>query len=438
MNPNRLAKPPRRWTPKLIPLFTALIGPYRRMRAKRECGLIEYDIRGAEIVRDLINEKNGVLITPNHPSHADAYAMSEAGRKARTSFYYMATWNVFENTHLLGRGVLQASGVFSIDRDGVDRQAFKTAREILVDKKHPLVIFPEGEVYHCNDRVTPFREGAVAIALSAARKANRKLFMVPTAIKHEFIEAPSDELDQLMSEVETSIHWRPRPKDTIQERIYAAAGALMSLKELEYLGEVQSGDLPSRTENLSNLILKDQELRFEINSVGRTIPERVKELRRRHLKTIELDGSSEQVDHDLDDLFLAIQLFSYPGNYVSENPSVERIAETLDKFEEDVLLRKAPTSRGTKKATVRFGAPIEVPVEKRAADVEGLTNQLEAAVQAMLDNMDLDPMAELEGDEAESEAATPPDADNSGIASDDEPPPETSPEPRKKKPRIEV
>ena len=30
-----------------------------------------------------------------------------------------------------------------------------------------LVIFPEGEIYHCNERVTPFREGAAAIAVAA-------------------------------------------------------------------------------------------------------------------------------------------------------------------------------------------------------------------------------------------------------------------------------
>ena len=40
---------------------------------------------------------------------------------------------------------------------------------------------------------------------------------------------------------------------------------------------------------------------------------------------------------DLEDLFLVIQIFSYPGDYVRLNPTVERVAETLMKCEEDIL-----------------------------------------------------------------------------------------------------
>ena len=34
---------------------------------------------------------------------------------------------------------------------------------------------------------------------------------------------------------------------------------------------------------------------------------------------------------------LALQLYAYPGNYVGERPTVERMAETVEKFAEDVL-----------------------------------------------------------------------------------------------------
>jgi len=46
----------------------------------------------------------------------------------------------------------------------------------------------------------------------------------------------------------------------------------------------------------------------------------------------------------MDDLFFVIQLYSYPGDYVAERPVIERIAETLDKFEEDVLQATYPQS----------------------------------------------------------------------------------------------
>ena len=53
---------------------------------------------------------------------------------------------------------------------------------------------------------------------------------------------------------------------------------------------------------------------------------------------------------DMDDLFFVIQLFSYPGDYVAERPTIERIAETLDKFEEDVLRADFPGIRGRRGA----------------------------------------------------------------------------------------
>ena len=87
----------------------------------------------------------------------------------------------------------------------------------------------------------------------------------------------------------------------------------------------------------------------------------------------------------MEDVFLVVQLFSYPGNYVAEQPSIERIAETLDKFEEDVLGVKTASIRGTRKATVTFGEPIRVNDDRRKEAVPALTNRLEECVQSLLD-----------------------------------------------------
>ena len=59
-------------------------------------------------------------------------------------------------------------------------------------------------------------------------------------------------------------------------------------------------------------------------------------------------------------MFLVVQLYSYPGDYVAESPTIERVAETLDKFEEDVLNRFSATVRGSRRSRVAFGEPILV------------------------------------------------------------------------------
>jgi hypothetical protein len=85
------------------------------------------------------------------------------------------------------------------------------------------------------------------------------------------------------------------------------------------------------------------------------------------------------------DLFLAVHLFSYPGDCVSEDPSIGRIAETIHKLEEDVLGVNTATIRGSRKATVTLGEPIPVPSGRRERlSATELTRLLEARVQRLL------------------------------------------------------
>jgi hypothetical protein len=391
MNPYRMAAPPRRWLPKLSPWLVKMARGIRRRKAVADCNLTAIDVHNAEIVRDALGQGHGVLITPNHATHADSYTMAAAADACGSPFHFMATWHVFDSKGRIGQWVLQKHGVFSIDREGTDLEAIKIAREILQQKPQPLVIFPEGEVYHCADRVTPFREGAAAIAMFPARKAERPIVVIPAAQKYRYLDDPTDELLELMSRLEESIHWRPRPELTLLERIYSLGGALMALKELEFLGEVRSGSLPERTDFLARYILNRHEQLHGIKGDSRTIPERVKELRRIALEAIgELDEEQQsdqrkQLDDMLDEVFLVVQLYSYPGDYVRENPTIERLAETLDKFEEDVLKCYSATVRGSRQATVTFGEPIPVEYSRDRSAIANLTSSMEDQIQQMLD-----------------------------------------------------
>ncbi|MFP6648995.1 MAG: lysophospholipid acyltransferase family protein, partial [Pirellulaceae bacterium] len=319
MNPYRMAPPPRRWLPKLSPWLVRMTRGNRVRRALKECQLSNVDVRNAEVVRQAIDAGQGVLITPNHPTHADSYTIFAASDACGVPFYYMATWHVFDSKGKIGQWMLQKLGAFSIDREGTDLEAVKIARGILREKPQPLVIFPEGEVYHCNDRITPFREGAAAIAMFSARKPKRPIVVIPAALKYRYVDDPTSDLLEVMSQLEESIHWRPRPELALPERIYDLGGALMALKELEYLGEVRSGSLPDRTSFLARQILARHEQKHGLENDSKTIPERVKEIRRIALEAIgELDEQAEsdqrkELDNMLDEVFLVVQLFSYPG-----------------------------------------------------------------------------------------------------------------------------
>ncbi len=393
MNRYTEQKPPCWWPPKLSPFWFRVWQRLRRRQRVVEHQLAEVEVRGLEHLRAAIDVGHGILITPNHSGHSDPQAMLVVAEQMGMPFYFMSAWQVFFRQRWLGRLILQHHGCFSIDREGTDLKAFRQATEILETDKHPLVIFPEGEVYHINERVTPFRDGAAAILFSAARRANRGVVCLPCGIRYEYIDDPTESLIELMNRLEAEIFWRPRPDLPLHERIYRFGEAAMALKELEYIGRTSAGPLPGRIDALADHVLDSLEGRYQVKHADKTQPERIKELRRLALKQLqelpEGDAARKPFEHDLDDLFLVLQLFSYPGDYVRERPTIERMAETLDKLEEDMLDVFYPTIKGRRRATISLGKPIPIEKDKKKQDIAALTHELERAVQREMDEMRL-------------------------------------------------
>jgi 1-acyl-sn-glycerol-3-phosphate acyltransferase len=398
MNPYRMALPPRSWEARLKPRLVRMLRRFRRWKRVREQSLIDVEVRNRDRLSNLLKENVGVLITPNHSTHADPYTMYELADQVDRPFHFMSTWHVFEAQNRIGQRMLQWHGVFSVDREGNDLKAFKQAVGIVAASRHPLVIFPEGEVYHCNDKVTPFRDGPAAIALAAARRAKRPVLCVPVALKYRYLDDPMPDLLAVMEKLEREIFWRPRPDRPLVERIYALAEALLVLKELEFLGAARTGAIPDRLQALAQHVLTTAEQRVGVTEpANATIPERVKAVRRSVLEKLEkldeshVDATAAErtaLRHVLDDAFFVVQLFSYPGNYLTEAASIERIAETIDKLEEDVLGKYSATIRSRRAVTINVGEPIEAKSERGNKQAVGeLTEALECGVQALLDDL---------------------------------------------------
>ena len=100
------------------------------------------------------------------------------------------------------------------------------------------------------------------------------------------------------------------------------------------------------------------------------------------------DSRRQEVQNDLHDVFFVVQLFTYPGDYVAESPSIERMAETLDRFAEDILGDSRASICAARKATVSFGPAVEATpdLDRRKAG-PALTQQLEDNVQELLDQI---------------------------------------------------
>ena len=255
---------------------------------RNEQKVTSIELRETDRLKSLIGSGDGILLAFNHADHPDAGVAFELAWMIGTPFHYMAAHQIF--TGLYGR-VLPRLGVYPVDREGADLASFKASVELLAQAKHPLAIFPEGEIYRLSDRITPLREGTAALAIAALKKLadpSKTIRIVPIGIKYRYLESddPLPWLLQLMDNLEKRFFWRPRRELTLIERIYRYAEAMLALKELEYLGLVQTGGLKERLERLRGHIL----LGLESEMLGRAgddaVPVRVKELRKACLEKL--------------------------------------------------------------------------------------------------------------------------------------------------------
>jgi len=393
MNRQPYCTPPRDWPATLTPWWVKLSRGYRLRQLRKGQRLVDIESQNIEVVTRAVAAGKGVLITPNHSVHYDAPALYAAFDRVRQPIAIMTAWQVFAMSTRFECWAMQRLGCFSIDREGTDRQAFKHAVQVVQEEPHPLVIFPEGDIYHTTDFVTPFREGAAAIALTAAKRSQRPTVIVPCGIKFWYVDDPREGLLTTMRQIEERLHLRVLADAPLPDRIHRLAEAALALKELDYLGYTCSGRLRDRIRGLLETVVSRLEKRHAIGDTRGTPPERVKSLRQAIIRRLEDETNppakdsheARQLYCDMEDLFFAMQLYSYRGDYLADNPSIERLAETIDKFEEDVLGLDYPTVRGDRRVTLRFGEPMELAPGKSDRSAAELTNRMQSAVQSQID-----------------------------------------------------
>lgn len=383
-----ISQPHRSWPPQLNPNFVRFCRPFRKLAQRHVERIHNVELRGIEWLRSACDSGHSVLVTANHFTYTDPYLLHHAADEVGRCAYFMTAWQVFGTSPRLKQWVLQKHGCFSVNREGTDLRAFRTAVDIVQAGQHPLMIFPEGEMYRIGDRITPFREGPASIALAAAKRAGRPVVCIPCGLKYRYLDDPTPALLALTMRLEQAVFWRPTPERPLAERIHRLAEGVLALKELEYTGQTEGGPLRDRLARLSDRVLSQLEGRHNLQSSG-DVPDRVKALRQRALKRLSNEGLSDsdrqQIERDLEDMFFALQLFCYPGDYVAEQPDMERMAQTLDKFEEDLLGVPFARPRGRRRAIVSFGEPVVVDPESQTP--QSLTGVLEKRVQALLDGI---------------------------------------------------
>ena len=381
--------PPDRGTfwPRLLGRF--LLPRYLRSSH----GVESYELIGVERLRTSVEARHGILLTPNHCRPCDPMVLYPLGLRVGAPIHIMASWHLFMESRFQ-RWVLRHVGVFSVYREGMDRDALKCAIQILVDARRPLVLFPEGVISRSNDRLNHLMDGTIFIARNAAKRRAEeslgKVVLHPVAIRYFFLGDIKQAVEPVLEEIERRLSWRPQSGRAMRDRIVKVGEALLTLKELEYQETPQEGEIPARVARLMDHILVPLEQEWLKGKREDDVLARVKALRAAILP----DMVAEKVDESersrrwrqLADIYLAQQLANYPPDYFKPEPTPEKLLETTERFEED-LTDKVRIHRPIH-AAIEVGEAIEVsPGRDRGTQADSMMGQVRQQLETMLEGL---------------------------------------------------
>ena len=329
--------PPRKGT-----FVSSCLKPFLPWYMSKSWGIVDHEIRGSEKLSTSLAAGHGVVLAPNHVRECDAMTVGFLAVECRCYLNFMASWHVFKGSWLQSFMIRQV-GAFSMHREGMDKTSLNTAIEILKEAKRPLVLFPEGYCALHNDILNPLQEGISLIVQRAARKreANGGQVVVhPVAIKYQYAGSPEETLEPILASLEQRLGTNVQTQLSLLDRARKVGAELLSLREVEYFGKAQSGELFERQERLIERLLQPIEAQWARPGEGSNVYERVKALRTVLLRVL-AEGNPNTETHEqcwrqLRDCMFALRLRSFPVDYLKENPCVERLLETMERFENDI------------------------------------------------------------------------------------------------------
>ena len=356
-------------------------------------------------VRRISAKGERLIFAPNHSTHSDPQVMSEVLRQLGTHSCFMAAYDVFLRGKVQA-WVMQRSGAFSVDREGSDRKSMAEALRVIKSGRFPLTIFPEGNVYLQNDRVTPFLEGASFLALKAQKELGdqRPVNVVPVSIKLSYVKDVRKQVVEKLQRISDITHEDFRADgDPVTELKRIGRDLLeKNLRQRGYLNpeeDLTEGNLTEVMSASAERIIAGLETKMQLEPPkGGDLVERVRKIRAAiHQVRIDPERLAEHRVAAVwsDEAMLALRILGYGKPYVAVSPTLDRYAETVERLNEDLFGNWDPPM-GEREALVHLGKPIDLAEwmrrvaeagEKPRQAVGSVNRAIEDAVQAGLDSI---------------------------------------------------
>ena len=392
-------KPQRAWIRLLLQYNRFLYLPGKVLRINSVSLINEEQLNGC-----LTMGRSHILFLCNHPSHGDPQIMLEMQRQLGIISMFMAAYDLFERRSKLDVWVMKVMGVFSVDREILDSKAIQQGIKTLVDGEYALSVFPEGEVYHQNDRVVPFQEGAIYLALTAQKKLAKlhpghPVYIVPVSIKvshdHDQRPAISALLAELAAGVGTTLDKEGEPVAELERIVSALVVRDVNKVELDP-GPAGTDGLESQLKAAAVLIIAalEKSMDISVENSGNLLSRLLHIRRSIHQIRINPDKAAgfPEAGKWADQAMLALRILSYDPNYLREKPSIDRYGECVEKLFED-FHSGVLSPYGNRKATVNFSTPINLLDKlnnfqgKSRELLKELTKESELAIQGGIDKL---------------------------------------------------
>jgi 1-acyl-sn-glycerol-3-phosphate acyltransferase len=359
-------------------------------------GVHSLEYRNVERFRELRAAGHSIVLAPNHSRMADPLVLGMLALQADCYLFAMASWHLFKQSRFQ-TFMIRRMGAFSLFREGNDRQAIDTAIDILVDRKRPLIMFPEGALTRHNDLIEEMMEGPSFIARQAAKRLKKhdlagEVVILPVAIRYAFQGDLQKALGPVLDEFEQRLAWQPQRHLSLVERIDKIGQAMLSLKEVEYLGSARSGNPYERAEQLVADLLTRLESDWNVKDASGSVIARVKRIRTAILGNMMAcqlpPAEREHRWRDLAACYYAQQMSHYPRDYILREKNLpERVVETVERFEEDFTdrMRKHEPFH----CVIQVGEPIPVGTQRIRDPIEDpimaeVRRQLQSMINALI------------------------------------------------------
>lgn len=341
----------------------------------------------------------------NHPTFAEPAIAYHVANEIGSRFQYMASRTVFDRAGGLMGEVIRWLGAFSVIAGAADREAIKTARNVLARPRGKLVLYPEGMNNWENDNMVPFQSGAAQIGFWGLEDARKRdpaadITVLPSFVKYVMSGSPDKvqrELKDSLARLERKLKIDPAGKNLL--RRFLTVGRVLLEKEEANYGVTPAADAGygQRLENLRHRILDQIADEIRMPGYDRSA-DTIAKIRQLYIVVESVnaafpDPRLASINRDVvaaceKKLYLAYNFSVIRPEYLLERPTAERFYEWLYRIERMVL---GETHMRPRRAHMIFGRNFPLSdyydayKQNKRDTVEALTRRLRRDLEDLLD-----------------------------------------------------